>query len=75
MADILFAIPRGFNIKTTTGVLFKGERIPAPLPENILMDIKEKPYRWDLVYEEEQKEKIEKVTKAAKKPILTKNKK
>ncbi len=83
MADILFAIPKGFNIRTTTGVLFSGEKIPAPLPENILIDIQEKPYRWDVAYVKEEKKKLEKsepvVTvkkqKEGKKPTLMKNKK
>ena len=81
MADILFAIPKGFNIKTKTGILFSGEKIPAPLPENILIDIQEKPYRWDVAYVKEEKKKLEKVEipkvaqKEVKKLNIVKNKK
>jgi hypothetical protein len=77
MATIKSVSPIGFNIKTTTGVIFAGERLPAPLPENILIDLKEKPYRWAVEYEEAvvTKPEVTKETPVTKKKAVLKPKK
>ncbi|MCK5862450.1 MAG: hypothetical protein KAH38_08185 [Candidatus Hydrogenedentes bacterium] len=51
MKIVLGATPiKGFNIKTTTGVLFGGQELLPPFDQHLLDDMEEHPFRWEIRY-------------------------